>query len=1028
MNYQIISSEKKLTITVFAGIIILIVLFLSIGAVLFYNSLYKNKEMELKQSFLSSQFKIEKILESIQQKSRGIAATGERFYSQKKNNLNIDFNYEITTYLKKTITPIPYVYGSGIWYEPYVFNSEMKYYGPYSFQTKDSVSSTWLYSSENYDYFSWDWYRNALPTNWDRKHKLPKLTYWIHPFFDPVSKVTMLTVSSIMYNDSNLIIGLASVDIDLEYLSNYLKKYNSIAKADVYLIHQESAKIMANSVKKEYNSQRTHIVNYLKDISEVRTDTIYSIDKDNDKWLLYSNLEMGITVAIALDKGIINSSILPTFLYSIGTSLFLAILIALLMGRRILKITKQLRIKSLQFSKFTDNLPAIIYMKNIEHKITYSNEFLNQFYGLEHIEDLDEKNSILTELIKEFDNDKFANSNDSIAYKTMQINDKEGKPSIFDLRKFSYSYDNSLYTGCIGIDISEQEFVKKVEKAVLKISQFASKTDNMFTLYKYIHQEISEILPATNFFIAIYNSENDTFKFPYFIDDYDSNPGQIPAGKTLSAYVVRSSKPLLANKQTTDELAKNGEITVIGADSFEWLGVPLIVEKKSFGVMVLQSYTESIKITDKHKEIFMFIAEQISFVLERRNAINALKQSNIELEFRVAERTSQLSDANEELLTLLEQKEISSKLIKESEERFRNVANSAPVMIWMIDSKYDFTFINSIMIDYFGIKNDFENIYDFQKRIFIEDVRIFENALSHSMINNSEFSLEIRVLGVDKTNYKWIKIKGIPVNIQADNSIGMIGSCVDITDMKKTEVRITTALEKEKELNNIKSMFISTVSHEYKSPLTSIMTSIYLIEKSIEKNDFTNINKYIKLVTQSVHFMNSLLDDVLTMARSEAGKIDLYPEVLNLPVFISDVIEEVRAYNNDNDRIIFNDYSKMEKFIFDKKALKQILINLLTNAIKYSLDNSPVEFTLNYSENKLYLIIKDYGIGVPEKEMNKLFEPFHRAENIGKISGTGLGLSIVKKIVDHINGEIKVESQIDSGTTFEVWIPELSIE
>lgn len=237
------------------------------------------------------------------------------------------------------------------------------------------------------------------------------------------------------------------------------------------------------------------------------------------------------------------------------------------------------------------------------------------------------------------------------------------------------------------------------------------------------------------------------------------------------------------------------------------------------------------------------------------------------------------------------------------------------------------------------------------------------------------------------------------------------------------------ALEKEKEINELKTRFISMTSHEFRTPLSTILSSSELLENYHNKWDEEKQLKHFHRIKTAVNHMTSLLNDVLFFGKAEAGKIDCNPADLDLVKYSRQLVEDVLINQtikstdraNVNINFITNNTTLIGKI--DDKPLGHILNNLLSNAVKYSKPGTSVNFTLYSQQKQAVFEIQDEGIGIPSEDLPSLFDSFHRCKNVGNIQGTGLGLSIVKKCVDMLQGEISVTSEVGIGTKFTVFIP-----
>lgn len=239
----------------------------------------------------------------------------------------------------------------------------------------------------------------------------------------------------------------------------------------------------------------------------------------------------------------------------------------------------------------------------------------------------------------------------------------------------------------------------------------------------------------------------------------------------------------------------------------------------------------------------------------------------------------------------------------------------------------------------------------------------------------------------------------------------------------QAEERMRQALEKEKELSELKSRFIAIASHEFRTPLATINSSTDLLERYCRENMDAKKSKHFQQIKNSIALMIQLLDDVLLIGKADAGKLEFQPTSLDLVDFCHNLVEELQVNAGNNYTIAFSTYEEKLTACMDENLLRTILSNLLSNAIKYSPDGGTVAFDLTCQDEISTFRIQDWGVGIPVEDQKHLFTPFHRATNVRAIKGTGLGLSIVKKCVDLHHGEIFVNSAVGSGTTFTVTLP-----
>ncbi|MFA7419480.1 MAG: PAS domain S-box protein [Melioribacteraceae bacterium] len=245
----------------------------------------------------------------------------------------------------------------------------------------------------------------------------------------------------------------------------------------------------------------------------------------------------------------------------------------------------------------------------------------------------------------------------------------------------------------------------------------------------------------------------------------------------------------------------------------------------------------------------------------------------------------------------------------------------------------------------------------------------------------------------------------------------------EVVRQKNTEALLKVSLTKEKELSELKTRFISTTSHEFRTPLTSILSSTELLQKYGKKWSEEKFAEHVDRTKRAVEYLVKLLEDVLTISRTESGKIGFDPVKMNLKDFCKDIIKETQSQAKENHKLIFKYNPKHQEFSLDPKLLKFILLNLIVNAYKYSPAGGEVSFIVTSNKKNVNFTISDHGIGIPDEEKPYVYDNFHRSKNSVDIPGTGLGLAIVKRSVDIHRGTIGFISKLAVGTTFKVSLP-----
>jgi signal transduction histidine kinase len=251
----------------------------------------------------------------------------------------------------------------------------------------------------------------------------------------------------------------------------------------------------------------------------------------------------------------------------------------------------------------------------------------------------------------------------------------------------------------------------------------------------------------------------------------------------------------------------------------------------------------------------------------------------------------------------------------------------------------------------------------------------------------------------------------------------------DATQQKKAEEDMKNALGKERQLSELKSRFVSMASHEFRTPLGAILSSASLIEEYLWRKDSTidyvreKSDKHVKRIKSSIGNLTSILNDFLSLEKLEQGKVESKPALFGIVEFAKDLIEEIQTTLKKGQKIEYVHQGDMADEVFvDQQMLRNVLLNLLSNARKYSPEDSLIEFHTLKVPKGLEVTIADHGMGIPVEDQEHLFERFFRAKNATNVQGTGLGLNIVKRYVELMGGAISFTTKEGEGTTFKVKI------
>ena len=239
-----------------------------------------------------------------------------------------------------------------------------------------------------------------------------------------------------------------------------------------------------------------------------------------------------------------------------------------------------------------------------------------------------------------------------------------------------------------------------------------------------------------------------------------------------------------------------------------------------------------------------------------------------------------------------------------------------------------------------------------------------------------------------------------------------------INELETAKEHVSELFEKERELNQLKTRFVSMASHEFRTPLSSIQLSASLINKYVEKRDVESVEKHTSKIKNAINNLTTILNDFLSLEKLEAGKVEVNQQNFDIFTFAEEIAEEMQLMTKQKQLIVYEHQGTTSQVFLDQNLLKNCIINLISNAIKYSGEDTMIQFNSIVNQNELIIDVKDNGIGIPATEMDNLFEPFFRAHNTGDIPGTGLGLNIVRRYVGLMNGTCTCISEQNVGTTF----------
>ena len=301
---------------------------------------------------------------------------------------------------------------------------------------------------------------------------------------------------------------------------------------------------------------------------------------------------------------------------------------------------------------------------------------------------------------------------------------------------------------------------------------------------------------------------------------------------------------------------------------------------------------------------------------------------------------------------------------------------------------------------------------------FIHDLSDVKTAEKKILDLNAELEQKVR-LRTDELQSAVNKL--LSINKQLAHEVKVRESAENA--LRQTQADLEEALEKEKELNELKSRFVSMASHEFRTPLSTILSSTALISRYTETDQQSNRDKHLDKITSAVTTLNGILNDFLSLSKIEEGRLELKLEECSIGDMVQEVCEEIEGLTKKDQVIEMEDVSDNAVIVADKHVLRNMMYNLLSNAIKYSAESTLIHCRIWDDKDHVHVAVTDQGIGIPEADQKHLFSRFFRASNAVNIQGTGLGLNIVAGYMEKLGGSIDYESTQGEGSTFTLHLP-----
>lgn len=465
-----------------------------------------------------------------------------------------------------------------------------------------------------------------------------------------------------------------------------------------------------------------------------------------------------------------------------------------------------------------------------------------------------------------------------------------------------------------------------------------------------------------------------------------------------------------------------------------YLLCPLVTGNGVLGLIIIQKTMPEQVFIKETEQIFKVWLGQLSALLENIILRNEIEKSRATLEQKLAAKTMTITQSKRELEAILNAVQAAILVIEPSTN---TIISANPVAVSIIGD-IAVNIVGKNVLEYFRNEKDLL-IYDEQVRFsknfesVIYSVRDVPIPILRSTATIQLGNQKLRIESFfDITDRKMNEIalrqanELLELKVQERTEDLQILVCKlrdEVAEREKAEMDVRRTLAKEMELNDLKSKFVSLVSHEFRTPLTIIRSAAQVLQKYYAQIQREQVDNYLNRIVYTVDNMTDLMENVLFIGKTDSSKFTFNPKTINVQELIQSIIDDAKFNNNVANEILLSSNLKTAQYQLDEVLIRQILLNLITNAIKYSKDDGQIIVSLDETVDNLNIAVQDFGIGIPEAEQEKIFEQFYRGSNVGIINGTGLGMTVVLRSLNLHNGKIEVRSKINEGTTFTAILP-----
>jgi PAS domain S-box-containing protein len=548
---------------------------------------------------------------------------------------------------------------------------------------------------------------------------------------------------------------------------------------------------------------------------------------------------------------------------------------------------------------------------------------------------------------------------------------------------------------------------EQVQGATYRIAEAANTAADLSALLRRIHEIIDELMPARNFYIAVFDPATATLSFPYFVDEFDTRDLPRGLGKGLTEYVLRTGQPLLATPKVYEDLVARGEVELIGVPSIDWLGVPLKVHDRTIGVIVTQSYTEGVRYGEQERDILAFVSTQVALAIERKRADDALRSAEDRYRAFIAQSTEGIwqFELERPAPVDLPPHELAERLLRDG---YLAECNDAMAQMYGFRSARD---IIGARLDSLLVRSDPKNI-----------------EFLHAFVASKFRLTDVESHERDRDGHPKVFLNNMIGIVEDGQMVRAWGTQRDITEQRRLEEQIRQAVKVE-----AVGRLAGGIAHDFNNILTAILGTTQLLQRELgpEAPHYADVEE-IRLAAERAA---DLTRQLLAYSRRQV----LAPRVLDLNAVVLGLDHMLQRLIGEDVDLTNTLAPNLTPVRADPGQLEQVIVNLAINAR----DAMPSGGTLTMETANLEvddafarthpgaapgsyvrLRVLDTGVGMDAETKAHLFEPFFTTKSVGK--GTGLGLATVYGIVKQSGGYIWVDSEPGRGTIFTILLPRTS--